>query len=69
MSGDIRREVKACRLSSEVTPDGRVEPVSWRIAMGLLASALANALKNDTAFAPLERSLFRRRNAGSEFRR
>jgi CRISPR-associated endonuclease Cas1 len=44
------------RLAGTVTLDGRAETVSWRIAIGLSARRLAEALRRGTTFAALERA-------------
>lgn len=42
------------RLVGSVTLDGRADAVTWREAIGLSARALADALKNGTAFLAME---------------
>ena len=44
------------RFTTSVTLEGRAEAVSWRAAIGLSARALADALRNKTSFAPVERA-------------
>jgi CRISPR-associated protein Cas1 len=44
------------RSLGSVTLEGRGEAVSWRQAIGLSARALADALRNGTPFAPVERA-------------
>lgn len=43
------------RFIGAVALEGRIEPVSWRQAIGLSARALAGALKSGTPFEPMER--------------
>ena len=44
------------RLLGSVTLEGRSEATTWREAIGLSARGLVDALRNGTAFAPVERA-------------